>query len=122
MQSPYKKKRRFARVQLSKQLRIRLRDVNELIDRCEGDIGLGGMFLKTRVNLPIGTQLSVSIELSEGTNTLEISARVLRLDTTEATGREGIAFEFEELPPASEIWLRNLIEQIRTSGKSSKSF
>jgi len=113
MVSQHKKKRRFARVQLAKQLHVRLSSVPEIFERSDGDIGLGGMFLKTDLQIPVGSDVVITIELSN-VHPVELQGQVLRLDTIESSGRRGIAIEFEELPPASEIAMRNLLEKIKS--------
>jgi CheY-like chemotaxis protein len=85
-----RERRRFARVRLRCRVSMESGD-----DRLEGttlDLSLGGLLVQSHRALPLGTRITVSVELEAGTAPLRSAARVVR-----TVGADCMGVQYENL-------------------------
>ena len=102
-------KRRFIRIPIAKQLRIRINSVSDLFARLKGNISLGGMLFETDKPLPVGARLSIQIEVTHGP-TVSLAGTVVRVDSAPQATRPGMAVEFDPPKEGERHALEKLLE------------
>lgn len=96
-------KRKMSRVNYKVDAVLNLNGVKKLCS--VKDLSLSGIYILTDVNIEMGEHVKITVKVvSDSTaGEIELIGDVVRKD------REGIAFEFSELPIDSYLFLRNVI-------------
>jgi CheY-like chemotaxis protein len=87
-----RERRRFTRVPL--RCRVSLESGNDRLEGTTLDLSLGGALIQSHRAFPLGTLVTVSLELEAGTSPMRSAARVIRTIGTDCMG-----FQFENLGP-----------------------
>ena len=115
--------RKDKRAPVSLKVRFKSATVDEFIEQYARDISRGGIFIKSKSPMPIGTLLKFEFQLKDESRLIHGVGRVVwKRDTEEANGEEkppGMGIKFIKMDPQS----RQLVEQIVSSrGDSPGAF
>jgi len=72
------------------------------------DLSVSGAFLATHGPVPVGTELQLALRL--GGESLDVKARVVRIQEPSWASEAGVGVRFDALPDAARRWLADRIE------------
>lgn len=75
-------KRKFARIPLAKQCRIRFKDKEQFVSNFIKDVSLGGMFLRTKTPMSVGTVFNFEFEVPGARSAIRGRGVVVRIGRT----------------------------------------
>ena len=97
-----RERRRFTRVRM--RCRVSLESGNDRLEGTTQDLSLSGALVQSGRAYPLGTRVTVSLELEAGTPALRSSALVVR-----TVGMDRMGIHFENLGPAESIRLQEYL-------------
>jgi len=97
-----RERRRFTRVRM--RCRVSLESGNDRLEGTTQDLSLGGALVQSGRAYPLGTRITVSLELEAGTQALRSGALVVR-----TVGADRMGIHFENLGPAESIRLQEYL-------------
>ena len=97
-----RERRRFTRVRL--RCRVSMEVGNDRLEGTTLDLSLGGALVQSRHTFPLGTQVSVSLEVEAGKTPLRSGARVVRIVGTDCMG-----IQLENLGPKESLRLQEFL-------------
>lgn len=97
-----RERRRFTRVRM--RCRVSLESGNDRLEGTTQDLSLGGALVQSGRAYPLGTRVTVSLELEAGTPALRSGALVVR-----TVGMDRMGIHFENLGPAESIRLQEFL-------------
>ena len=115
-------RRRFARISLSLEVKIRFDEFNTFVSAYSADLSVGGIFIKTRNPRKVGTAVKLNIDLQNGQKLIEADGRVVRVvlqGDTYTGATPGMAIEFTRLHPKSRKIIQQYIVE-KTSSQKTK--
>ncbi len=97
-------------------LRIKFRSatLEQFIERYAADVSRGGVFIRTREPLAVGTQLRLELQLQDATPLLSGEGTVIWIrenDPSRANVAPGMAVRFDKLSPETEPTLERILEE-----------
>jgi len=105
-------RRKFVRIPIHKQIRLKFKDKEQFISNYVQDISLGGMYIKSNNPLPLGTIFNFEFEIGNDFPLISGSCMVVRND--KENDAAGMGIKFLSLDPGSEkliaILLKNQLE------------
>jgi len=97
-----RERRRFTRIRM--RCRVSLESGNDRLEGTPQDLSLGGALVQSGRAYPLGTRVTVSLELEAGTPALRSGALVVR-----TVGMDRMGIQFENLGPAESIRLQEYL-------------
>lgn len=97
-----RERRRFTRVRM--RCRVSLESANDRLEGTTQDLSLSGALVQSGRAYPLGTRVTVSLELEAGTSALRSGALVAR-----TVGMDRMGIHFENLGPAESIRLQEYL-------------
>jgi len=97
-------------------LRIKFRSatLEQFIERYAADVSRGGVFIRTREPLAVGTQLRLELQLQDGSPLLGGEGTVIWIrenDPSRANAAPGMAVRFDKLSPETEPTLERILAE-----------
>jgi len=110
-------KRKFARLPLERQVKIRFRGKEHFIKHFLKDVSLGGMFLKSGMALPIDTEFHFEFTIDEELPKISGKGLVVRLTTDNKGEPKGMGIKFLSLDAKSKELLESIIDEFRSKAE-----
>ncbi len=91
-------------------VRLSFTSANALLDSYTKDLSLGGLFVRTKTDVPVGTRFDLTIDLGGGSGLRAIGEVKWRRPDS-ATEPGGVGVRFVEMNPAHRKWLDAALKQ-----------
>lgn len=109
-------RRQSPRVDQAVPVRLAFGDVGEFLAAYTENISLGGVFVPTRVEVPLGTRVELTLEVVKGKGFVVV-AEVAWCRPASDTAQAGVGLRFVELQEIHKRWLEAVIQKhITTAG------
>ena len=107
--------RKDKRATVSLKVRFKSATVDEFIEQYARDISRGGLFIKSKEPMPIGTLLKFEFQLKDESRLIHGVGRVVwKRDAAEAKGDEappGMGIKFIKMDPESRVTVERIVAQ-----------
>ena len=90
-------KRKFARIPLAKKVKLRFKGKEHFSKHYIKDISLGGLFLKTKQELPVGTVFHFEFVVDDELPPIKGEGTVVRISRDESGNIDGLGIKFLSL-------------------------
>jgi uncharacterized protein (TIGR02266 family) len=113
-------KRKFARIPIAKQIKVKFRDKEHFVSNYISDISLGGMLLKSGNILPIGTVFNFEFEIELNFPKITGKGIVVRTAKDDSGKTVGMGIKFISLDSDSRRLLPYLIRNLSENSEGSQ--
>ncbi len=103
-------RRKFARIPISKQIRVKFKSKEQFVSNFISDISLGGMLLKSGNILPVGTVFNFEFEVDVNFPKISGKGQVVRIAKDNKGNQVAMGIKFLSLDAHSEKLIPYLIK------------
>jgi type IV pilus assembly protein PilZ len=102
-------------------VRVDYSTIDELFSEFTRDINEGGLFIETEKPKPVGTVVTMYLNLPGTTDRFSTIGRIVRISGATETTPPGVGIEFDELTAEDRVKINSLIRALRNGDPTDAS-